>query len=168
MEGTLTVWIAITSLAVAIQAGVMVALFFSVKKTSEKVTQIAEDMQRKIEPVLSRLNYMMDETQPQLKTIVSNAAEITELAKRQTYKFDKVFTEAVDRLREQVVRADQIVTGALEGLEEAGSEFKRTVWQPLQKATAVLRGIQSGLDLLRSVRRPPERERAASEEELFI
>ena len=171
MEG-LTVWIAVTSLAVVIQAGVMVALFFSVKKTNERVIKIAEDMQRKLEPILSRLQYTLDETQPRLTTIVANAAEITEVAKRQTYKVDRVFTEAVDRLRDQVVRADQILTGALEGLEEAGSEFRRNVWEPVQRATAIIRGIQTGIEFLRTARQqrsaPAERPRSGADEELFI
>lgn len=163
-------WVAITALAVLIQAGVMVALFLSIKKTNEKVTRIAEDMQQKVEPVLSRLKYTLDEVQPRLSTIVANAAEITEVAKRQTYKFDRVFSEAIDRLREQVIRADQILTGALEGLEEAGTEFRRTVWEPVQKATAIIRGIQTGIDFLRSQRKPPvdRPPQSASEEELFI
>jgi hypothetical protein len=170
MESWMPFWVAITALAVLIQAGVMVALFLSIKKTNEKVTRIAEDMQQKVEPVLSRLKYTLDEVQPRLSTIVANAAEITEVAKRQTYKFDRVFSEAIDRLREQVIRADQILTGALEGLEEAGTEFRRTVWEPVQKATAIIRGIQTGIDFLRSQRKPPvdRPPQSASEEELFI
>lgn len=171
MESWLPFWVAVTSLAVVIQAGVMVALFLSIKKTNEKVTKIAEDMQRKIEPILSRLQYTLDETQPRLSTIVANAAEITEVAKGQAYKFDRVFSEAIDRLRDQVVRADQILTGALEGLEEAGTEFRRTVWEPVQKATAVIRGIQTGIEFLRAARqaRPTtDRPRGSGEEELFI
>lgn len=170
MESWMPFWVAVTALAVVLQAGVMVALFFSIKKTSEKVTGIAEDLQRKMDPILSRLNYMLDETQPRLAEIVANAAEITEVAKRQTHKFDRVFSEAVDRLRDQVVRADQILTGVLEGLEEAGTEFRRTVWEPMQKATAIIRGIQTGIEFLRASRqRPPvDRPRASGEEELFI
>lgn len=170
MESWMLFWATVTALAVVLQAGVMVALFISIKKTNERITKIAEDLQHKVEPVLSRLHYMMDETQPRISAIVANAAEITEVAKRQTYKFDRVFSEAIDRLREQVIRADQILTGALEGLEEAGTEFRRTVWEPVQKATALIRGIQTGIDFLRSRRkaaaeRPPQ---ASSEEELFI
>jgi len=171
MEFWLPIWAGVTAIAVLIQTGVMVGLFLSVKKTNEKVTKIAEDMQRKMEPILSRLQYTLDETQPKLSAIVANAAEITEVAKRQTYKVDRVFSEAIDRLREQVVRADQILTGALEGLEEAGTEFRRTVWEPVQKATAVIRGIQTGIEFLRSARQPrpsADRPRGSGEEELFI
>lgn len=171
MEFWLPIWAGFTAIAVVIQAGVMVGLFFSVKKTNEKVVKIAEDMQRKMEPILSRLQYTLDETQPKLTAIVGNVAEMTDVAKRQTYKVDRVFSEAIDRLREQVVRADQILTGALEGLEEAGTEFRRTVWEPVQKATAVIRGIQTGIEFLRSSRqpRPPaDRPRGSGEEELFI
>ena len=169
MESWMLFWAIVTALAVVLQSAVMVALFLSVKKTSERVTKIAEDFERRSAPILSRMHLIMDDLHPRLSTIVANAAEITEVARRQTYKVDRVFSEAVDRLRVQVVRADQILTGTLEGLEEAGTQFRRTVWEPVQNASALIRGIKSGIDALRGLRRPPAQQPPAQgEEELFI
>jgi hypothetical protein len=82
---------------------------------------------------------------------------------------DRVITDATDRLRGQLNHADRILTGALEAVEDAGSQFRRTVWGPIQKASALLQGIKVGLDLLRSrrERRRPD-EPLEQEEELFI
>jgi hypothetical protein len=167
MEAWMPFFVAVTALAVVLQSAIMVALYLSVRKTSEKVTKIAEDFERRSAPILSRMHLIMDDLHPRVSTIVANAAEITEVARRQTYKVDRVFTEAVDRLRVQVVRADQILSGALEGLEEAGVQFRRTVWEPVQNAAALLRGIKSGIDAIRGMRRPPQQP-AQGEEELFI
>jgi transposase InsO family protein len=86
-----------------------------------------------------------------------------------------VFTEAADRLRGQLVRADRILTGALEALEDAGSQFRSGFWRPIQKASALVQGIRVGIDILRSRRgnsktdEPREpREPREHEEELFI
>jgi hypothetical protein len=91
------------------------------------------------------------------------------LARAQAQKVDRVFTEASDRLRGQLVRGDRILTGALEALEDAGSKFTHNVWKPVQKVSALMQGIKVGIDLLRSGRggRRPE-EAAEQEEELFI
>ena len=70
----------------------------------------------------------------------------------------------------QLVRADRILTGTLEAVEEAGSQFKHSVWRPMQKASALVQGIKVGIDLLRARRGPSSRrdEAAEHEEELFI
>ena len=82
---------------------------------------------------------------------------------------DRIFTEASDRLRGQLVRADRILTGTLEAVEDAGSKFRHGLWKPMQRASALIQGIKVGLDLLRSGRgnRHPE-DAVEREEELFI
>jgi hypothetical protein len=100
---------------------------------------------------------------------VADAAHVVYLARAQAQKVDRVFTEASDRLRGQLVRADRILTGALEAMEDAGSKFSHNVWRPVQKVSALMQGIKVGIDLLRSRRgnRRPE-EPLEQEEELFI
>jgi delta 1-pyrroline-5-carboxylate dehydrogenase len=66
---------------------------------------------------------------------------------------------------------DQILTGAMEAVEEAGSHLKQTVWGPVIKATALVRGIQAGLEFLRSTRRGRESAEVSTEnqdEGMFI
>jgi hypothetical protein len=48
---------------------------------------------------------------------------------------------------------DQMVTGAMESVEDAGTKVRRTVWAPVRSVTAVVRGIQTGLDFYRGNRR---------------
>ena len=76
------------------------------------------------------------------------------LARVQAQKLDKVFTEASDRLRGQLVRADRILTGTLEAVEDAGTQVRRTILGPVQKASALVQGIKVGLDFLRARREP--------------
>jgi hypothetical protein len=169
MDDWMKVFIVAMSAAVLIQVGILFALYMSVRKTSEKVTRVAEDFQRKTEPILDRVQVMVDDVQPRLSAIVANAAEISELARGQAHKADRVLTEAVDRLRLQVIRADQILTGALETVEETGTQLRRTVWAPVQRMTAVVRGIQAGLEFFRGSQPGGKAKRSASsDEELFI
>jgi len=82
---------------------------------------------------------------------------------------DRVLTDASDRLRGQVVHADRIVTGALETVEAAGTQFRQTMWRPIQKASAVLTGLKVGLDFLKSRGRSQRGDDGVErEEELFI
>lgn len=169
METWLPIFIGVTALAVVLQMLILAGMYFSIRKSTERMTQIAEDLQRKMAPILASLTELMEDTQPRLSAIVANAAEISEIARSQANKVDRVFSEAVDRLRLQVIRADQILTGTLESIEEAGAQFRKSVWEPVQQVTALLKGIKTGLEFFRSKKQNPgERPRTRDEEELFI
>src|SRR5260370_42526031 len=102
--------------------------------------------------------------------MVNDASHVVYLARGQAQKLDRVFTDAADRLRGQLVHVDRILAGTLEAVEEAGSKFKHSFWQPVQKASALGQGIKVGLGLFRSRRgraRGHER-REQHEDELFI
>ena len=130
-------------------------------------TRIASQLQAKIDPILIRTNRILEDSEERIASIMGDAAEITRLARGQAQKVDRVFTDMAERLRIQVVRADHILTGALEVIEETGSTFRSKVWEPVHQASAVLKGIKAGLEFIRSGRRP-ESEAATQDEELFI
>ncbi len=101
--------------------------------------------------------------------MVADAAHVVYLARGQAQKVDRVVTEAADRLRGQLAHADRILTGALEAVEDAGSNIRHSFWRPMQKASALVHGVKVGLDLLRSRRSSRRRdEPKEQEEELFI
>jgi hypothetical protein len=162
----------ITAIALVVQIMILAALFFEVRKTTEKVNQLTGDLQTRIGPILTRVQILLDDTQPKISSMVSDASHIVYLARGQAQKVDRVFTDAADRLRGQLVHLDRILTGTLETLEDTGSQFKRSFWRPVQKASALIQGIKVGIDLLRSRRggraASSGDDRAEQEEELFI
>ena len=75
----------------------------------------------------------------------------------------------LDRLRMQLIHADQILTGVLETVEDTGMKLRRTVWGPVQSVAAVVRGIQTGVEFYRGRRRAPEAQPTETQDEgLFI
>jgi hypothetical protein len=119
---------------------------------------------------LIRVNRILEDSEERISSIMGDAAELTRVARSQAQKVDRVFTEAIERLRIQILRADIILTGALEVIEDTGSKFRDTLWGPVQKATAIIRGLKVGLDYLRrgQRQRSAEGEPATQDEELFI
>jgi hypothetical protein len=161
-------FIVLAAVAIIGQMLILLGMFLQVKSMNERMTRIATDLHARIDPILSRLHMVVEEVGPQISSAAADAAEITRLARAQTEKIDRVFTEAIDRLRMQVLRADQILTGAIEEIESAGTEFKASVLRPVRQATAFVKGIKVGLDFLRGQRQSPERAREQQDEELFI
>ncbi len=169
MDTWLQVFIVVASVAIVVQAAMLTALFLQMKRLSERLERFTGDLESRLTPILSRVQIFLEDTQPKISEMVADAAHVVYLARAQAQKVDRVFTEASDRLRGQLVRADRILTGAMEAMEDAGSKFTHSVWRPVQKVSALMQGIKVGIDLLRSRRanRRPE-EPLEQEEELFI
>ncbi len=169
MSGWVEAFIIIAAIAIVIQCIVLVAMFFQLKFAIQQIGKIANELQNRMGPILLRVSRILDDSEDRIHSIMGDATEITRVARTQAQKFDRVFTEAVERLRVQILRADQILTGTLEVIEETGSKFKSTVWRPLQQATALIKGIKVGLDVLRGRRESSNGESPVTEdEELFI
>src|SRR6266699_2429329 len=170
MQVWLEIFSIVAALALVVQVVILTALFLQTRRTSENLNRLVSEVQSRMGPILTRVQILLDDTQPKISSMVNDASHIVYLARGQAQKVDRVFTEAADRLRGQLVHADRILTGALEAVEDAGTKFSHSFWRPVQKASALVQGIKVGLDLLRSRRRRSsgDEPREKQEEELFI
>jgi hypothetical protein len=173
MSGWVQAFIIIAAVAIVVQMAILVAMFVQLKMSMEQFTRIANDLQGRVDPILVRVNRILEDSEGRISSVMGDTAEITRLARGQAQKVDRVVTEGLERLRIQVIRADQILTGALEVVDEAGTKFRNTLWGPIRQASAVMKGIKVGLDMLRRQQNnKPERDGDADsvsqDEELFI
>ena len=171
MQMTMQLFIVVAALTLIVQAGVLLLLFFQLRKTAESVNKMVDDLHSRVGPILTRTQVMLDETQPKISALVEDASHIVYLTRTQAQKFDRIATEASDRLRGQLVHIDRILTGTLEAVEDAGAQMRRSFWGPVHKASALVQGIKVGLDVLRSRRSAPAAATEAAveqEDELFI
>lgn len=170
MSGWVEAFIVVATVAIVIQSIMLVGMFFEIRAAIERINSVANELQNRMGPILLRVNRILDDSEERIHTIMTDAAEITRVARSQAQKVDRVMTDTLERLRVQIARTDQIVTGTLEIIEETGTKFKSTVWRPVQQASALLKGIKVGLDVLRGVRNREdiETETITQDEELFI
>ena len=169
METWVAVFVIVAAVAILLQAAILVGMFLQMRRTMDRMERFTAELELRLTPILSRVQLLLDDTQPRISEMVADAAHVVYLARGQAQKVDRLFTDASDRVRGQLVRADRILTGALEAVEDAGVKFNNSIWKPMHKASALVQGIKVGLDLLRSRRgrhnSDPSVER---EEELFI
>ncbi|MGB7726995.1 MAG: DUF948 domain-containing protein [Candidatus Acidiferrum sp.] len=160
----------VAAIALIVQVAILIGLFLQLKRTTEGINRMITDLHTRMGPILTRTQILLDDTEPKIASLVDDASHVVYLARVQAQKMDKVFSEASDRLRGQLVRADRILTGTLEAVEDAGTQVRRTILGPVQKASAVVHGIKVGLDFLRSrrSRRDNAEETLEQEDELFI
>lgn len=171
MESWIPYFVVVTAVAIVLQAIVLVALFLQLRRTAARVEETITDLNARLSPLISRLQILVEDVSPRISGIVADAAELTRLARAQTQKLDRILTETLERLRMQLIHVDQILTGAMEAVEEAGSRLRESIWGPVVKASAMIRGIQSGLEFLRSARnrrQPVEQPSEQQDEGMFI
>lgn len=169
MSGWLELFIVTAAVAIVLQMVILLVMALQMRTAVEKFTRIATDLQSKIDPILTRTTRILEDSEARIASIMGDAAEVTRIARSQAQKIDRVFTDTVERLRIQVIRADQILTGTLEVIEDTGSKFRRGLWVPMQQASAILKGLKVGLDFLRGPnRKGSQSESARQDEELFI
>jgi hypothetical protein len=169
MSGWVEAFVVIAAVAIVMQTVILGVMFAQIRTTMQQLTRIVTDLNARLDPILTRVTRIVDDSEDRIASIMGDAAEITRLARSQAQKVDRIFTDSVERLRVQVIRADHILTGALEVIEDTGTKFRKTLWGPVQQASAILRGLKVGLDYLRGER--PRREatdKETQDEELFI
>jgi hypothetical protein len=153
MESWIPFFVVVTALAILVQAVILIALFVQLRRTAALVEKSVADLNTKVTPLISRVQVLIEEVSPRLTGIVVDASEITRLARGEAQKLDRILSEGLERLRMQLIHVDHILTGAMEAVEEAGTHLRNTVWAPVVKATALIRGVQAGIDFFRSARR---------------
>lgn len=161
----------VAAIALVVQVAILIGLFVQLRRTTESINRMVSDLHTRIGPILTRTQLLLDDTEPKIAALVDDASHVVYLARAQAQKMDRIFTEAADRLRGQLVRIDRILSGTLEAVEDAGANVRRNFLGPMQKVTALVHGIKIGLDVLRSGRPSgpdPVREVVEQEDELFI
>ncbi|MGH9756152.1 MAG: hypothetical protein ACRD4M_00300, partial [Candidatus Acidiferrales bacterium] len=128
MSGWAEAFVVIAAVAIVVQMAILLAMFVQMRSATQEFTRLARDMHARVDPILLRVNRILDDSEDRIASIMGDATEITRLARGQAQKVDRVFTDLIERTRIQVIRADHILSGALEVIEESGTKFRRTVW----------------------------------------
>jgi len=164
----MTLFIAVTSIAVVIQAGILVALFVSLRKTSTRMMLMADQVQQRAVPALESAQAILNDTGPKLQTITSNLVDVTSTLKSQVERADLTVADMLDRTRLQIIRADELVSRAMDRVEETTELVQHSVISPVRQISAVIQGVTAGVGAFFGKRGRSEREGAEQDEELFI
>ena len=167
MENLLTVFIAVTSLAVVIQAAILAGMYFAMRKTSAKVESLAEEVKTKVLPTAELAHSMMTELRPKIENIVDNVSTSTTVLRTQMERADATLTDIMDRTRLQVIRADEFVNSTMDKLEETREAVQRTVVSPVRHISGLMHGVTAGVEAFFARRRARASVNPA-QDEMFI
>lgn len=148
METRFTILLVEIGVLVAVQVVVLIGIWMTFRKSSDKITALAEDAHRRTIPILEAANSLVQTTRPQMETIVSNLTYVSEAMKSQADKVDSTLNDIIDRTRLQVVRADELVSRTMDRVENTTEMVHHTVISPVRQLSGVLQGISTGFNVL--------------------
>jgi len=169
----LTVFIALTGFAVLLQAGVLMAMYIAMRKSSERMEALATEVKTKVLPTVEQAQQMMTEMRPKLAVIIDNVEGATTLVRNQVERVDATVNDVMDRARLQIIRGDELLTRTMDRVEHTTEVVQRTVVSPVRQLTGLMHGISAGVEFFfghRGRRNGGSREerRPVPQDEMFI
>jgi hypothetical protein len=172
MENLTPLFIAITGAAVVLQAGILLALYLALRKSSARMEALAVEVRGKALPTLETAQAMLTELRPKLTIIADNLSETTHSVRSQVERVDATVTDAVDRGRLQIIRADELLTRTLDRVEETSDMVHKTVVSPVRQFSGLIQGLTAGLEFFLGHRERKngrrEARRPVPQDEMFI
>jgi len=89
METWMPIFVGVVALAVVIQTIILAVMAVVVSKTAKRVEEIAGEVHGRVNPILSRIQILVEESQPRINAVIADAAEISNLAREQAQRVDR-------------------------------------------------------------------------------
>ncbi len=169
MEQTLiVVLIAILTVGFIVQQITLAAVYFSTRKTTRRLKEIAEELHQKAVPVLTNTNELLTEIRPKLQTTIENMVVTSTTVREQAERMNVTLNDIVDRTRLQVIRADELVSRTMDRVEETTEAVHHVVLSPVRQLSAMMTGLMAGIGEYVGGRKVRRQERAVPQDEMFI
>ena len=170
MDNLVVTFIGLTAVAIVVQVCVLGGIFVSIKKMASNVERVRFDMDKKIDPALTEFRDVLGDAKQVLQnlhTATENFAGISETVRYQVERVNTVIEDTTDRARDQIARADEVITDAIEKMEATSAVVQQNVLAPIREVSALIRGVSGGLHFL-FARRKNQVDAVHQDEELFI
>jgi hypothetical protein len=172
MDKLTPVFILLTGLAVMLQAGILLAMYLAMRKSTMLMENLAAEVKTKVLPTISQAETLMTAIRPKFEVIAENLQDSTTVLRDQVERMDATVKDAVDRGRLQIIRADELLTRTLDRVEETSEMVHNTVISPVRQLSGLIQGLTVGLEFLFGGRSRKngsrEERRPVPQDEMFI
>jgi methyl-accepting chemotaxis protein len=170
VENLVVIFIGLTTVAIVVQVCVLGGIFISIKKVAFNVERLRFEMEQKINPAVVEFRDVLGDAKQvlqSLRTAAENFAGVSETVRYQVERVNAVIEDTTDRARDQIARADEVITDAIEKMEATSAVVQQNVLAPIREVSALIRGVSGGLHFL-FAKRKNQVDAVHQDEELFI
>lgn len=172
MDEKLTIFIAVTSGAVVLQMLILAGMYFTLRKLTTQVQATADEMKAQALPLLengknlqAQVHRILETSTPKIELVLDNAAAITTSAHSGIGRVETTLNDVLDRARLQIIRADDMITRAMDSVEETTEKVTHSVTSPVKHASGIVHGISTGFGAYFGQKKP---RKPGPSDEMFI
>ncbi|MGA8043522.1 MAG: hypothetical protein WCA37_12025 [Terracidiphilus sp.] len=167
-ETVLLVFVAITGLAVLLQAVVLLAIFLAIRKNAGMLQQQLDILRTSVMPVVTGTHDLLTQVGPHIGSLSKDLAEISKGLRVQSAEFQTLTSDIMARAERQSIRLDAMCTSALDTVGRAGNVLVDTINVPLRQISGMAAFARAALGAFRSAPPRPRPTHAAADKDMFV
>lgn len=160
MEPLLTLFVALTTLAVLLQGGILLSLYLLARRVAEQVEASAVEL-RELTPSLRVVT-------GNLVKVSEDAVEIGSAVRDQIERVDSLIGEVGQTVEGQLEKMDRLSREVSERVNETVDVVQDSIVRPVREVSALARGLTRGLEVFLNRKNRHTVDQAHADEELFI
>jgi methyl-accepting chemotaxis protein len=172
MDDKLTIFIAVTAGAVVLQMLILAGIYVAIRQLGTHLKAAADEVKSQVTPLVENgkvlqadIKRFLEMTSPKVELVLDNAAAITTTAHSGIGRVESTLNDVLDRARLQIIRADEMVTRAMDQVENTTEKVAHSVTSPVKHATGIVQGITTGFGAYFGQKRPRDR---GPSDEMFV
>lgn len=160
MEPLLTLFVALTALAVIVQAGILLSIYLLSRRVATQVEASASEL-RELTPALKVVT-------ENLMNVSQDAVEIAGAARVQIERVDALISDVGGTVEDQLKKVDDLSREISARVNETVDVVQTSIVRPVREVSALARGVTRGIEVLISRKSRNTVDQAFPDEELFI
>jgi hypothetical protein len=159
----LTIFVALSAIAMLIQAGTLLGLFLVARKLQQAAMPVIPEVQK----IVGVARRTAEGVEKHIDKIATSSEGILDVTKQQLAKVDELLTDATTRAKVQMERAEMVLDDTMARVQDTVSYVQSGVVRPVREVYGVFAGIRTALAHLGRGGRPTV-DHATADEEMFI
>jgi hypothetical protein len=156
----MTLFVALTAIAIITQAGVLIAIYLMSKRLSEQVERFMGETREMMLPIRSIAE--------NLRVASANLVEIGLSARDQFRRVETMVADTGEALNIQLARFDRVSKDVMDRINETAEIVQDSVVRPAREVAALAKGLSRGFGAFLFRRNRSTVDQARQDEELFI
>jgi len=165
----LIVFTGILAFAVLLQSLLFFGIYRSIRQMNEWLGVWSKDMLRNAQSMASKVEEAVStlkSTAESLKPITQNLVQSTQIVHSRVVELDRFLGETTRTAQLEFMRIQDTFQMAMRRAEQAIETLRDSILMPINEASAVVRAVRTGIDVLFRRRRNPSV--SAQDDEMFI
>jgi methyl-accepting chemotaxis protein len=165
--------VAVTALAVLLQAIILLAIFIAVRKAARSLKEEAEDLRSSLMPIIYNTRDLFTRLAPKVEATVTDVAEMTHGLREQSAEVRSTVAHVLVRVNRQANRVDGMLTSILDTIDRASGFVTDAVSRPMRQLSRLLASAKAIVESLRSSESAPREIRthgdpSSADKDLFV